>query len=45
MTIGVLKEASPETRVSILPEAAGTLTKKGIAVMVEQLYGDRKSVV
>jgi NAD(P) transhydrogenase subunit alpha len=41
MTIGVLKEASPETRVSILPEAAGTLTKKGITVMAEQGAGEK----
>lgn len=41
MTIGVLKEASPETRVSLLPEAAGTLTKKGITVMVEQGAGEK----
>jgi H+-translocating NAD(P) transhydrogenase subunit alpha len=41
MTIGVLKEASPETRVSLLPEAAGTLTKKGITVVVEQDAGEK----
>lgn len=41
MTIGVLKEASPETRVSLLPEAAGTLTKKGITVVVEQGAGEK----
>lgn len=41
MTIGVLKEAVPETRVSILPEAAATLTKKGITVLVEQGAGEK----
>jgi H+-translocating NAD(P) transhydrogenase subunit alpha len=41
MTIGVLKEASPETRVSLLPEAAGTLTKKGITVVIEQGAGEK----
>lgn len=41
MTIGVLKEASPETRVSLLPEAVSTLTKKGITVMVEQGAGEK----
>jgi len=41
MTIGVLKEASPETRVSLLPEAAGTLVKKGITVLVEQGAGEK----
>src|ERR1700754_161091 len=40
MTIGVLKEISPETRVSLLPEAVATLTKKGIAVSVEQGAGE-----
>ncbi|TCJ17508.1 NAD(P) transhydrogenase subunit alpha [Flaviaesturariibacter flavus] len=35
MTIGVLKEAAPETRVSLLPEAVAALTKKGHTVLVE----------
>jgi NAD(P) transhydrogenase subunit alpha len=35
MTIGLLKEPAHETRVSLLAEAAGTLTKKGITVVVE----------
>lgn len=35
MTIGVLKEPGYETRVSLLPEAIATLTKKGISVLVE----------
>ncbi len=39
MTIGVLKEPSSETRVSLLPEAVATLTKKGITVCVEKGAG------
>ena len=39
MTIGVLKEPSFETRVSLLPEAVATLTKKGINVIVEMGAG------
>jgi len=39
MTIGVLKEPSFETRVSLLPEAAAALIKKGITVLVEQNAG------
>ncbi|TCZ74465.1 NAD(P) transhydrogenase subunit alpha [Flaviaesturariibacter aridisoli] len=35
MTIGVLKEPAPETRVSLLPEAVAALVKKGITVLVE----------
>lgn len=35
MTIGVLREPAPETRVSLLPEAVAVLTKKGQAVLVE----------
>ena len=41
MTIGVLKEPSFETRVSLLPEAVATLTKKGIQVYVEQGAGEK----
>jgi H+-translocating NAD(P) transhydrogenase subunit alpha len=41
MTIGVLKEPSEETRVSLLPEAVSTLTKKGITVLVEQGAGEK----
>ncbi|HEY0067166.1 MAG TPA: Re/Si-specific NAD(P)(+) transhydrogenase subunit alpha [Flavisolibacter sp.] len=41
MTIGVLKEPSEETRVSLLPEAAGQLVKKGLRVLVEQGAGAR----
>ena len=39
MTIGVLKEPSYETRVSLLPDAVATLTKKGIRVIVESGAG------
>lgn len=39
MTIGVLKEPSFEPRVSLLPEAVSTLTKKGITVFVEKGAG------
>lgn len=41
MTIGVLKEPTYETRVSLLAEAVTTLTKKGINVLVESNAGDR----
>jgi H+-translocating NAD(P) transhydrogenase subunit alpha len=40
MTIGVLKEPSPETRVSLLAEAVAALTKKGIEVWVESGAGE-----
>ena len=40
MTIGVLREPSFETRVSLLPEAAATLSKKGITVFVEKAAGE-----
>lgn len=39
MTIGVLKEPAFETRVSALPEATTTLTKKNITVLVESSAG------
>ncbi len=39
MTIGVLKEPSFETRVSLLPDAVATLIKKGITVYVEKDAG------
>lgn len=39
MTIGVLKEPAHETRVSLLAEAAATLTKKGITVILEDGAG------
>lgn len=35
MNVGILKEPSAETRVSLLPEAVASLTKKGTAVLVE----------
>ncbi|MDB5196929.1 MAG: Re/Si-specific transhydrogenase subunit alpha [Flaviaesturariibacter sp.] len=41
MTIGVLKEPQGEARVSILPEAVATLTKKGITVLVETGAGNK----
>lgn len=41
MTIGVLKEPSYETRVSLLAEAVATLTKKGITVWVESGAGEK----
>jgi H+-translocating NAD(P) transhydrogenase subunit alpha len=41
MTIGVLKEPSSETRVSLLAEAVATLTKKGITVLVENGAGEK----
>lgn len=40
MTIGLLKEPSHETRVSLLADAVATLTKKGITVFVESGAGD-----
>jgi len=43
MIIGVLQEPSFETRVSLLPEAVATLTKKGIAVLVETGAGLKAS--
>lgn len=39
MTIGVLKEPNYETRVSLPAEAVAALTKKGIAVLVEDGAG------
>lgn len=41
MTIGILQEPSSETRVSLLPDAVATLTKKGITVWVQQGAGER----
>jgi len=40
MTIGVLKEPSDETRVSLLPEAVAALSKKGITAFVENGAGE-----
>ncbi len=39
MTIGILKEPVPETRVSLLPEATASLTKQNITVQVEKSAG------
>lgn len=41
MTIGILKEDAPETRVSLLAEAVATLVKKGITVLVESGAGEK----
>jgi NAD(P) transhydrogenase subunit alpha len=41
MVIGVLKEPSFETRVSLLPDAAAALIKKGIKVFVEDGAGEK----
>src|SRR6187399_3021484 len=41
MTIGLLKEPSYESRVSLLAEAISSLTKKGIKVLVETGAGER----
>ena len=38
MTIGVLKESLPETRVSLLPEHIATLKKWNVDVCVETQY-------
>jgi len=43
MTVGILKEPSHETRVSLLPEAVTQLTKKGITVLVETGAGVKAS--
>lgn len=39
MTIGILKEPSIETRVSLLPEAAASLAKQGITIQLEKNAG------
>jgi NAD(P) transhydrogenase subunit alpha len=39
MTIGILKEPVPETRVSLLPEAAASLIKQNITVQLEKSAG------
>ncbi len=41
MTIGLLKEPTHETRVSLLAEAVATLTKKNITVLVEKGAGEK----
>ncbi|HVK96617.1 MAG TPA: Re/Si-specific NAD(P)(+) transhydrogenase subunit alpha [Flavisolibacter sp.] len=43
MIIGILKEPSFETRVSLLPEAVAQLIKKGVKVLVETDAGVRSS--
>jgi len=43
MTVGILKEPSHETRVSLLPEAVAQLTKKGIIVLIEAGAGVKAS--
>jgi NAD(P) transhydrogenase subunit alpha len=40
MIIGVLKEASPETRVSLTPEVVQALTKMNVSVWVQRGAGD-----
>ncbi len=39
MTIGILKEPAYETRISLLPEAAASLTKQNIIVQLEKNAG------
>ena len=41
MTVGVLKEPSHETRVSLLPEAVATLAKNGITIYIEYGAGEK----
>jgi NAD(P) transhydrogenase subunit alpha len=41
MVIGVMKEPAFESRVSLMPEAAATLTKKGITVLIEHGAGEK----
>jgi H+-translocating NAD(P) transhydrogenase subunit alpha len=41
MTIGVLKEPSPETRISLLPEHLATLKKWNVDVWIETGAGDK----
>jgi NAD(P) transhydrogenase subunit alpha len=41
MTLGILKEPVPETRVSLLPEAAASLTKQNITIQVEKRAGEK----
>jgi len=41
MTLGVLKEPSHETRVSLLPEGVAVLVKKNLDVIVEQGAGEK----
>jgi NAD(P) transhydrogenase subunit alpha len=41
MTIGVLKEATPESRVSLIPEVVASLVKMNITIWVETQAGSR----
>ena len=41
LTIGILKEPLHENRVSLLPEQAATLVKKGITVVIENGAGEK----
>lgn len=41
MIIGVIKESGNDTRVSLMPDAVATLTKKGITVWVENDAGKK----
>lgn len=41
MTIGVLKEPQPETRVSLLPEHIAALKKQNVAVLIESGAGEK----
>ncbi|HEY9363746.1 MAG TPA: NAD(P)(+) transhydrogenase (Re/Si-specific) subunit alpha, partial [Chitinophagaceae bacterium] len=41
MMIGLLKEPTQESRVSLLPEAVASLTKKGITIFIEKDAGLR----
>jgi H+-translocating NAD(P) transhydrogenase subunit alpha len=41
MTIGVFKEPTHETRVSVLAEAVAVLVKKGITVLIEKAAGEK----
>ncbi|HSC37708.1 MAG TPA: hypothetical protein VLD19_07555, partial [Chitinophagaceae bacterium] len=43
MIIGVLQEPAFETRVSLLPEAVASLSKKGIKVIIESGAGVKAS--
>ena len=43
MIIGVLQEPAFETRVSLLPEAAAALVKKGITVYIQPGAGVKAS--
>ena len=39
MILGILKEPSPETRVSLHPEAVKVLTAAGNKIQIEQVAG------